>query len=156
MSLVKVGCLVPAIPFVPVLHRICPLLVANDSHHVWHDFYASTMLRVGCLFGVFLFLFFFFLFRAALAPVQLLTWLCSTGASLGLLGGFRAGKSVCSCCLGAARWGILRSIKVRCLWADGCKELEQTSVNSWSMYGADLKPPRSFEVLNNPTSVVTC
>lgn len=53
----------------------------------------------------------FYLFRAALAPVQLLTWPCSAGASPRLLGGFGAGKSVCSCCLGAAQQGILRSIK---------------------------------------------
>lgn len=61
---------------------------------------ASTMLLVVS-----------YLFGAALAPLQLLTWSHSAGASPGLLGGFGAGKSVCSCCLGAAQQGILRSIK---------------------------------------------
>lgn len=37
--------------------------------------------------------------------------LVALGASPGLLGGFGAGKSVCSCCPGAARRGILRSVK---------------------------------------------
>lgn len=84
----------------PVLHRIRPLLMANDRHCVKRDFYASIMLLVV-----------FYLFVAALAAVQLLTWSCSAGVSPGLLGGFVAGKSVCSCCSGAAWWGDLRSIK---------------------------------------------
>lgn len=73
--------------------------MANNRHCVKHDFYASTMLLV-----------FFYLFGAALAGVQLLTWSCSAGASPGLLGGLGAGKSVCSCCPGAAWRGSLRSI----------------------------------------------
>lgn len=30
------------------------------------------------------------------------------------------------------------------------KELEQTSMNSWSVHSADLKLPKSFDVSDNP------
>lgn len=100
MVSVKAGCLVPAILFVSVVHPICPLLMADDRHYVWHGFYASTMLLV-----------LFYLFRAALAPVHLLTWPRSAAVSSGPLGGFNAGRSVPSCCPGAVQQGILRSIK---------------------------------------------
>lgn len=74
--------------------------MADDRHHVWHGFCASTMLLV-----------LFYLFRAALAPVHLLTWPCSADVSPGFLSGFGAGRSVPSCCPGAVQQGILSSIK---------------------------------------------
>lgn len=95
-SLVKAGCLVSAVPFVPVC-TVCPLPMVNDRRPVWHGFYASTIMLV-----------FFYLFGADLALIQLLTWPLGAGASPG---GFGAEKSVCSCCPGAAQWEILRSIK---------------------------------------------
>lgn len=69
---------------------------------------------------------FFYLFGAALAAVQLLTWSCSAGVSPGLLGGFGAGKSVCSCCPGAAWRGSLRSIK----W-DVYGQMDAENLNEW-------------------------
>lgn len=89
--------------------------MANDRHCVKRDFYASIMLLV-----------FFYLFRAALAAVQVLTWSYSAGVSPRLLGGFGAGKSVCSCCSGAACWGGLRSIK----W-DVYGQMAAENLNKW-------------------------
>lgn len=97
----------------PVLHPICPLLMADDRHHVWRDFYASTTLLV-----------LFYLFRAALAPFHLLTWPRRAGVSSGPPGGFNAGRSVPSCCLGAVQQGILRSIK-----RDVCGQMAAKSLN---------------------------
>lgn len=55
----------------------------------------------------------------------------------------------------ALRSGAFEKHQARCLWADGCKkkkkkELEQTSMNSWSVHSADLKLPKSFDISDNP------
>lgn len=103
--------------FCACLHCVCPLPMVSDRRPVWHGFYASTILLV-----------FFYLFRAALAPVQLLTWPLGAGASPGLLGGFGAEKSVCSCCPGAAQQEILRSIK----WdVDGRMAVKNLNKQTW-------------------------
>lgn len=43
---------------------------------------------------------------------------------------------------------------MRCLWAGGCKEVQQIDVSSWGMYSAHLKLTTGFEVSDNAKSVV--
>lgn len=61
---------------------------------------------------------------------------------------------MCSCCLGAAQQGVLKNTKQDVYVQMVAKTLRKR-VESWSMYDADLKLPSSFEVSDNPKSVVT-